>query len=47
MDAMRREIDQVDAANVPLPLAEAEGMSESPTSGKGKGKERGDPLGLL
>ena len=47
MDAMRNEIEQVEAANIPLPLAEGDGMSDSVTSGKGKGKARDDPLGPL
>jgi hypothetical protein len=49
MDAMRREIEQVDAANVPLPLQAGDGLSESanPVKGKDKGKERANPLGPL
>ena len=49
MDAMRREIEQVDAANVPLPLQEGDGLLENNNSAKdkGKGKERADPLGPL
>jgi hypothetical protein len=43
MAGLRREIDQVDAANVPLPLPKGDGLEGS----KGKGKDRSDPLGPL
>lgn len=44
MGGLRNEIDQVDAANVPLPLPDGSGMVE----GKGKGKVAAeDPLGPL
>jgi len=48
LTGVRKEIDQVDAANVPLPLPEGEGMEASVVADlKGKGKARDDPLGPL
>jgi len=48
LTGVRREIDQVDAANVPLPLPDGEGMDRSgAVESKGKGKATDDPLGPL
>ncbi len=46
VEGLKEEIDRVEAANVPLPLAEdGEGMGE--VVGKGKGKDGASPVGPL
>ena len=46
LEELKEEIDRVEAANVPLPLAEKE-EDEGEVAGKGKGKTGRSPFGPL